>query len=170
MVKNRDRFGGVFEKWGGSNYEGDCSFEVGEVPHTGKTSALLLCTSPGKIRIAQPQELPAGRYRITAYIRGLDIGTGTWNATTEFMFDDQFISLKRNGTFGWTLLTYVADLSAPKKTGPSFGLFAPGYLWIDDVSIDRVDTEVGLTGVPVLGPEEAPIAPPGPLGDSAVHC
>jgi hypothetical protein len=170
LVKNRDQFGGVFEKWGGYKYEGDCSFEVGDVPHSGKTSALLLCSSPGKIRIAQPQDLEPGRYRVTAYIRGLDIGTGQWNSTTEFMFDDKYFPLKKNGVFGWTLLTYVADLSTPKKTGPSFGLFAPGYLWVDDVSMERVGAEVKLTDVPQLGSEEAPIAPPGPLGAGAVNC
>jgi len=170
MVKNRDQAGRVFAKWEGWKYEGDCSFEVGEVPHTGKTSALLLCSSPGKIRIAQTQDLEPGRYRITAYIRGLDIGTGIWNQTTEFMFDDKYVSLKKNGVFGWSLLTYVADLSTRKKTGPSFGLMAPGYLWIDDVSMERVGGDVKLTEVPVLGREEAPIAPPGPLRGAAIHC
>ncbi|HEY9140180.1 MAG TPA: hypothetical protein VIN93_04775 [Bryobacteraceae bacterium] len=170
IVKNRDQFGRVFAKWEGSKYEGDCSFEVGEVPHTGKTSGLLLCNSPGKIRIAQTQDLEPGRYRITAYIRGLDIGTGQWNATTEFMFDDKYIPLKKSGSFGWTPLTYVADLSTREQTGPSFGLFAPGYLWIDDVSMERVGPEVRLTDTPELGREEAPIAPPGPLGAGAAHC
>src|ERR1051326_7756893 len=79
IVKNRDQFGRVFAKWEGWKYEGDCSFEVGEVAHTGKSSALLVCNSPGKIRMAQTQDLEPGRYRITAYIRGLDIGTGAWN-------------------------------------------------------------------------------------------
>jgi hypothetical protein len=170
MVKNRDQFGGVFEKWGGWHYEGDCSFEVGQVAHTGKTSALLVCSSPGKIRIVQTQDLEPGRYRITAYIRGLDIGTGEWNQTTEFMFDAKYFPLKKNGVFGWTRLTYVADLSTRTKTGPSFGLFAPGYLWIDDVSMERVGSDVKLTDLPVLASEEAPIAPPGPIGTGAVHC
>jgi hypothetical protein len=169
-MKNRDRFGFVFAKWGGWHYEGECSFEVGEVPHSGKTSALLLCTSPGKIRIAQPQDLEPGRYRITAYLRGLDIGKGQWNQTTEFMFNDKYFGLKKNGTFGWTRLTYVADLAARTKTGPSFGLMAPGYFWIDDVSMERVGSDTSLTEVPLLGPEEAPIAPPGRLGTGAVHC
>jgi len=170
IIKNRDQFGRVFAKWEGWNYEGDCSFEVGEVPHTGRTSALLSCSSPGKIRIAQTHDLEPGRYRITAYIRGLDIGTGTWKATTEFMFNDKYMELKKNGTFGWTLLTYVADLDTAKKTGPSFGLMAPGFLWIDDVSMDRVGGEVKLTDIPVLGSEEAPIVAPGPLGAGAVRC
>ncbi|MGA2267498.1 MAG: hypothetical protein ABSH44_03410 [Bryobacteraceae bacterium] len=170
MVKNRDQFGRVFARWEGWKYEGDCSFEVGEVPHTGKTSALLVCATPGKIRIVQNQELEPGRYRITAYIRGLEIGTGIWNQTTEFMFDDQYIPLKKNGVFGWTRLTYVADLAKRTKTGPSFGLWAPGYLWIDDVSLERVGNDVKTTGAPTLDREEAPIAPPGPLGAGVVYC
>jgi len=169
-VKARDKNGQVFEKWGGWKYEGDCGFEVGGVARTGKTSALLICSSPGKIRIAQTRDLEPGRYRITAYLRGLDIGAGAWGQNTEFMFADQYFQLKKDGDFGWTRLTYVADLSSRTKTGPSFGLWAPGYFWIDDVSMERVGGEVKLTGAPVLDREEAPIAPPGPLGPGAVRC
>jgi hypothetical protein len=170
MVKARDRSGQVFEKWGGWKSDGDCAFEAGGVPHTGKTSALLACTSPGKIRISQSLDLQPGRYRITAYIRGLDIGAGTWNQDTEFMFDGKYIALKKAGDFGWTRLTYVADLATKTKTGPSFGLWAPGYFWIDDVSMERVGADVKLTPAPVLDREEAPLAPPGPLSAGAVHC
>jgi hypothetical protein len=170
MVKARDKFGHVFEKWAGWKYEGDCSFEVGGVPHTGKTSALLACTSPGKIRISQAQDLEPGRYRITAYLRGLDIGTGTWSRDTEFMFAEQYFQLKKSGNFGWTRLTYVADLPTRTKTGPSFGLWAPGYFWIDDVSMERVGGEAGLTATPMLDREEAPLAPPGPFRAGAVRC
>ena len=42
--------------------------------------------------------------------------------------------------------------------GPSFGLMAPGYFWIDDVSLERVCNDVPLTEQPVLGKEESPIA------------
>ena len=170
IVKARDRFGFVFAKWQGWNYEGDCSFEVGRVPHTGKTSGLLACATPGKIRIAQTHDLEPGRYRITAFIRGLDISTGVWNQSTEFMFGGKYINLKKTGSFGWTRLTYVADLSGKTNTGPSFGLWGPGYLWIDDVSMEPVGADVKLTPEPLLSAEEAPIAPPGPLGSSAVRC
>jgi len=170
ITKDRDQLGRVFAKWEGFKYEGDCRFEVGSAPHTGKISALLACSSPGKIRIAQPHDLAPGRYRITAYIRGMDIGAGAGDRSCEFMFDETYFRLKRNGDFGWTRLTYVAELYTRTKTGPSFGLWAPGYLWIDDVSLERVSGEVPLTEVPILGREEAPIAPPGPLEAGAVHC
>ena len=118
----------------------------------------------------QTHDLAPGRYKITAYLRGLDIGIGTWNATTEFMFNDKYMQLSKNGTFGWTKLTYVADIKEKKNAGPSFGLMAPGYFWIDDVCLGEVDGNVALTEKPVLDKEESPIAPPGELGGAAVRC
>ena len=170
ITKAKDQFGRVFAKWEGWKFEGDCAFEVGLVAHTGKTSALLTCSAPGKIRINQALELTPGRYRITAYIRGLDIGTGQWNMSTEFMFNDKYISLAKSGNFGWSRLTYVADLTAPAKTGPSFGLLGAGMFWIDDVSMERVGQDVPLTENPVIGQQEKAIEPPSRLDAGAIRC
>ena len=74
VTKNPDQFGLVFARWGGWKYEGDCDFRVGEVARTGKHSCLLHGGSGAKIRVAQNVELTPGRYRVTAYLRGLDIG------------------------------------------------------------------------------------------------
>ncbi|MCY3019091.1 MAG: DUF6067 family protein [Planctomycetota bacterium] len=170
IPKEKDQFGLVFAKWGGWKYEGDCDFRVGQIARTGKLSCLLFGASAPKIRAVQNVDLEPGRYKITAYIRGLDIGTGTWNATMEFMFDNKYIQLAKNGTFGWTKLTYVGQVTEKKKTGPSFGLMAPGYFWIDDVSMVKVGDDVPLTEKPVLDKEETPIQPPGELGAGAVRC
>jgi len=170
IPKERDQFGLVFAKWGGWKYEGDCSFAVGQVARTGKHSCLLVGGAGAKIRTVQLRDLDPGRYQITAYLRGLDIGTGIWNSTTEFMFDGKYMQLSKNGTFGWTKLTYVAEIKEKKQAGPSFGMFAPGYFWIDDVSLVRVGNDVPLTDEPILGPEESPIAPPGELTAEAVRC
>ncbi len=168
----RDRWGHVFARWSGWMYEGECEFRVSNLARTGKHSLLMVGGSQPKIR-AWPQGLvlEPGRYRITAYIRGLDIGTGLWNQTTEFMFAGAYLPLKKNGTFGWTRLTYVGAVKEKKDAShPSFGLMAPGRLWVDDVTVEKVGADVPLTAAPVLGVEEAPIAPPGPLGDGAVRC
>ncbi len=164
------QFGNVFSKWAGWKWEGDCEFGGGVIPHTGKTSALLLCNSAGKIRISQLHDLQPGRYLITAYIRGLNIGAGAYNATTEFMFNDKYMQLKKDGSFGWTKLTYVGEITKPAKAGPSFGLWAPGLLWVDDVSMELVGNDMKLTEVPVLGKEETPIVPPAALGPGMIHC
>ena len=170
QTKQKDQFGLVFARWGGWKYEGDCDFRVGQIGHSGKHSCLLAGGIGAKIRIAQNVELEPGRYRITANLRGLDITTGTYNASTEFMFDGKYIQLKKRGTFGWTKLTYVGEISQKKQAGPSFGLLAPGFFWIDDVSLERVGEEVALTETPLLGNEENPIAPPGELSANAVRC
>ena len=170
ITKDKDQFGLVFPQWGGWKYEGDCDFRVGQVAHSGKHSCLLFGGAGPKIRAAQNVELPPGRYKVTAYLRGLDIGTGVWNNTTEFMFADKFFGLKKNGTFGWTKLTYVAELPEKKQAGPSFGLWAPGYFWINDVSLAKVGSDEPLTAEPVLGKEESPIAPPEEFGPGGVRC
>ncbi len=170
ITKSADQFGLVFARWGGWKYEGDCDFRVGELARTGKHSCLLHGGSGAKIRVTQNVELGPGRYRTTAYIRGLDIGRGTYNATTEFMFDGKYLQLNKNGTFGWTRLTYVAEIKEKKQAGPSFGLMAPGYFWIDDVTLELVGNDVPLTEAPMLGTGEAPIAPPGEIVNSAVRC
>ncbi|MBV8130254.1 MAG: hypothetical protein JO114_21605 [Planctomycetaceae bacterium] len=170
VSKSKDQFGLVFARWGGWKYEGDCDFRVGEVARTGKHSCLLYGGIGAKIRVAQNVELTPGRYRVTAYLRGLDIGKGTYNFTTEFMFDGKYQQLNKNGTFGWTKLTYVGEIEEKKQAGPSFGLMAPGYFWIDDVSLEKVGDDVPLTKAPVLGNEEAPIAPPGEIVRTAVRC
>jgi len=51
----RNKFGLVFAKWGGWKYEGDCSFEVGLVARTGRTSCLLKGGAGAKIRTTQNQ-------------------------------------------------------------------------------------------------------------------
>ena len=169
---DRNRWGHVFKQWGGNIYEGECEFRASKMARTGKHSLMIIGGAKPKIR-AWPNslDLEAGRYRVKAYIRGLDIGSGVWNQTTELMFAGKYIQLKKNGTFGWTLLTYVGEVTEKKKQAhPSFGLMAPGYLWVDDVAVERVGRDVPLTPQPVLGREEKPIAPPGPLGDGAVRC
>jgi hypothetical protein len=170
IPRDPDQFGHVFAKWAGWKYDGDCAFQVSELTHTGKYACLLAGFSSPKIRISQgDRELEPGRYRITAFLRGLDIAENAFN--TEFMFDGKYIPLKKGGTFGWTKLTYVADIFAKKKVpGPSFGLLAAGLFWIDDVTLEKVDPAVAVTPAPVLGDEEAPIVPPGKATESAVRC
>ena len=38
----------------------------------------------------------------------------SWNQTTEFMFAGNYMPLNKNGTFGWTKLTFVGDVPEQK--------------------------------------------------------
>ena len=171
MEKNR--WGHVFKNWGGWVHEGEGEFRVSTIAHTGKYSLLIVAGNNSKVR-AWPMKkikLEPGRYRFHAFIRGLDIGTGVWKQTTELGFNGKYINLKKNGTFGWTPVTYVAEVTERRETqGFSLGLWAPGYLWIDDVRLERVGNDIALTPEPMIGKEEKPIKPLAELSSAAIRC
>jgi hypothetical protein len=161
IAQPRDLFGRVFAGWEGWRRGGDCSVEAAPEAHRGATSALLACRTSGEIHITQERDLEPGRYLVTAFLRGRDIGDAGSSETIEFMFGDTLLRLARKGSFGWTPLTYVAEVGRRSRTGPSFGLAGRGFLWIDDVSMERVGGDVPLTPSPRFGvPEKsAPAAP-----------
>ncbi|HZK79664.1 MAG TPA: hypothetical protein VFC46_01320, partial [Humisphaera sp.] len=166
-----NQFGHVFKNWGGWKYEGECEFRVGRVAHSGKTSCLLFGASLPKIRITQTVKgVAPGHYKVTAYLRGLDLGEGLYHNSTEMAVDGKYMPLKKSGTFGWTPVTYVFDVAAKKDVAIAFGLWAAGHFWIDDVSLVRAGEDAKATATPEFGPEEKPIAPPGTLGPEAIRC
>ena len=42
----------------------------------------------------------------------------------------------------------MGEIKEKKQAGPSFGMMAPGYFWIDDVSLEKVGAGVALTENP----------------------
>jgi len=175
-AKDRDKFGRVFADWAGWIYEKPASFEVGAVSHSGERSCLLAVGNGGKIRIyTEKRSYPPGRYRFAAYLRGLDIGKGLWGKATELAvdLDGKWHNLKKNGTFGWTPVTYVFDVAeedAEKEFSLYVGLWGDGRLWVDDMSLELVDQSIELTTEPVWGDEESPVSPPGPFPERPARC
>lgn len=171
----KNQFGVPYAKWGGWMFEGVCEFRNGKVARTGQTSAEMVGGQGAKIRLYTPTiTVEPGRYRFACYLRGLDIGVHPWGLSEDFSFaDDQYYSMKKTGTFGWTRVEIVKDVPKKMEIQGRVGLWAPGRLWVDDGEIVKVSTDVPLTPAtgPVLGQEEAPIAPPGPLDpDKCVRC
>ena len=171
--KEKDRFGHVFAHWSGWIYEGECDFRVSNLARTGKHSLLMVGGQNPKIR-AWPEKLnlAPGRYRVAAYLRGLDLVPGPNGQTAEFQFAGKYMPLRKQGTFGWSRLTYVGEVKEKKdQNHPSFGLLGPGYLWVDDVSVEKVDASEPLTPTPTIDAEEKAIEPPGKLDEvQAVRC
>ena len=168
----KDQFGHVFAHWSGWIYDGSCEFRVSDLAHTGKHSLLIVGNEGPKIR-AWPDKLTLepGRYRVSAYLRGLDIGAGPYGDSTEFMFAGKYIPLHKKGTFGWSRLTYVGEVKEKgEAVYPSFGLMSPGYLWVDDVTLEKAADDAPLSEAPEIGDEEKPVAPPADPGANAVRC
>ncbi len=170
--KPRDRWGNVFVEWSGFTQEGASCFEVGRVARTGETSLEIVGVVGGKIRMYSKEiPLAAGRYRLTLYVRGLDIGPGRWGTNVDLCVDQKnYITMKKGGTFGWTPLTYVFDAPEGMKFRLAFGLWEDGRVWVDDASLEKVANDVELTAKPVFGQEEKPVAMPGALPANPVRC
>jgi len=166
--KERDRWGLVFEKWGGNVYDPPARFEVGNVARTGRHSCCMVADLNSKIRLISPEiKLGPGRYRVKFYMRGMDIGTGQWNQIMDFScgFDGKFFPLKKTGNFGWTPVTYVFQMTPEQSARPFrlfVGLWGGGRLWIDDASLERVEEQTALTPEPVIGAEEGSFVAPAP--------
>lgn len=169
-----NQYGHLFKYWGGWLYEKPSRLALGTIAHSGRYSYEIICDQGGKARLLSPKiTLEPGRYRVRYYMRGLSIGPGQWNIPLGFFvnYDGKNFNMKKNGTFGWTPVTYVFEID--KKTDNfmlGLALFAGGWLWIDDVSLTRVDNTVELTKEPVIGSEEAPITAPQSREKSTVRC
>ncbi len=173
QTRQPDQFGIPFAAWGGWVFEGSPQFRNGRVARTGATSAELVGVQGGKLRLYSPAvTVPPGRYRFTCYVRGLDVGAHEWGLSEDLCFaDEQYHPLTLTGTFGWTPITLVKELTAEQEVVARIGLWAAGRLWVDDASLVRVAADTPLTVEPVVGAEESAIAPPGPLeADRAIRC
>ena len=174
QTQQPNQYGHLFTFWGGWKYQQPCRLEIGSIARTGKFAYEMTSDQGGKIRLLSPyMKLSAGRYRIKYFMRGLSIGPGQWNIPLGLFvnFDGKNFNMKKSGTFGWTPVTYVFEIKEPVDNFMlGVGLFAGGWLWIDDASLVKVDESVPLTREPVIGSEEGPVLPPGELHQQAVHC
>jgi len=169
-----DQYGHLFKEWGGWKNEQLSRLEIGTIARTGKFSYELVNDHGGKSRLLSPKmRLEPGRYRITYFMRGLSIGSGQWNNPSGLFvnLDGKNFNINKHGTFGWTPVTYVFDVKHPVDNFMlGIGLFAGGWLWIDDASLVKVDENAELTREPVVGTEEHSVSAPGALQEHAIHC
>ncbi|MBI3923779.1 MAG: hypothetical protein HY318_20325, partial [Armatimonadetes bacterium] len=173
LKQQKNQFGVPYAKWGGWIFEGASEFRNANLARTGDTCAEIVGSQGGKIRLYTPTvTVEPGRYRFSCYIRGLDVVGHPWNLSMDFNFvDDQYVGLKKIGTFGWTRLDFVKDVKEKKEVCARIGFWGPGRMWVDDAELVRVDEQVPVTEKPTLGPEEKPIEPPAALDAAkAVHC
>lgn len=172
-VHEPNQFGQAFTKCGGWVYAKPARLAVGTIARTGKYSYEMVADNGGKLRLQlDPVKLEPGRYRVKFYMRGLSIGQGAWGRPLDFTIglDNNFPVLKKTGTFGWTPVTYVFETKKPFELKMMVGLLTGGWLWVDDVSLEKVGEDVDLTKEPVIGSEEKPVSPPAQLSANAFHC
>jgi hypothetical protein len=81
-----------------------------------------------------------------------------------------FVPVRADGKFDWRPFHYVFDVKETKKARVFIGLCATGKVWVDDVSLEKVDAAAELTPQVVFDADPKPIAPPGELSDKPITC
>ncbi|HCE46053.1 MAG TPA: hypothetical protein DET40_21120 [Lentisphaeria bacterium] len=171
-----NKFGQAFRFWPGWIFSGPSEMRVGNIAHSGKTSGMIVCDKGGCARFFnEEKEILPGRYRLTFYIRSLDVVPGPGNECLSMNFYDnrwhqQFADFA--GSCGWRKVTHVVDVPQKQKSRIYIGIrVGSGRIWVDDVNVEKVGVDVPLTEKPEFGPEETPIAMPGELDPAkAVRC
>ncbi len=74
-------------------------------------------------------------------MRGLDIGTGVWNATTEFMFNEKYMQLEKERDVRLDEADVRRRDQGEEEGRAVVRADGPGYFWIDDVSWIKVGDE-----------------------------
>lgn len=169
-----NQWGQSFKDWGGWVYDKPARMAIGTIARTGNFSQEIVADQGGKVRlISSTMKLEPGRYKVQLYLRGLDVGRGVDKNPVDFSvgFDNRFPGINLKGTFGWTPVSYVFAIDRPIENFKLLvGLVRSGWLWIDDVSLTRVDNNEPLTKDPVVGAEEQPFAPAGSFPAAGPRC
>ena len=74
--------------------------------------------------------------------------------------------LHKNGTFGWSKLTYVGEVKEARARRPTraSACWRPAISGWTTSRVEKVGDDVALTPEPVIGAEEKPVEPPGDAG------
>jgi hypothetical protein len=75
-----DQAGTVFEKWTTWKWDGYCKVSADtEIRHSGKANCLISGRNVGKIAIHQKLDTQAGWYKLSGYVRGINLKEGTYS-------------------------------------------------------------------------------------------
>lgn len=171
-----NKFGQVFKFWPGWIFSSPCEMRIGRIAHSGKSSGMIVCETGGCARFSNAkQEIEPGRYRLTFYVRSLDISPSPEKESLSVCFYDnkwyeQFADFA--GSCGWRKVTHVVEVPQKQEARIYIGMKrGSGRIWVDDVMVEKVGADVPLTVKPQLGPEESKIEMPADFDQAkSVRC
>jgi hypothetical protein len=159
LLDKPDDYGNPFKVWAGWKWEGNCRRMADtQIKHSGKASALLLSYGPCKIAVQTEMKTAAGFYKLTGYVRAINVRPGTYDRTAVVSFEakgKEMMTDLPGGTYGWRKFELVRkfDEAYPKNLLYIY-LFGSGRMWLDDLVLTRLDGAGHQEGLTVSQPEE----------------
>ena len=154
-----DRNGNPFEKWGGWKWEGDCQRVADtQIKHKGKSSCLMVSHGACKIAVSQKMDTQPGFYKITGYVRAVNLKPGTYARGVVLSFEPKGKEIMDGlpaGTYGWRKFERIYRFPQAVQGNLFYVyLFGSGKVWLDDLSLEKVEGADLKEGLVVGDPEE----------------
>ncbi|MFB3893881.1 MAG: beta-galactosidase trimerization domain-containing protein [Phycisphaerae bacterium] len=175
VLDKPDERGNPFSVWGGWKWEGNCQRVADtEIKHGGKTSALMFSYGNCKIAVSDTVKTEAGLYKLTGYVRGINLTPGAQGRAAIVSFEPkgkEMMTNLPNGTYGWRKFELVVKLPEPSdKTGIYVYLFGSGRVWLDDFVLEKLDGTDHKEGLTMSDSEEKLTGFDGPGGLKCPSC
>jgi hypothetical protein len=154
-----DGYGNPFTQWGGWKWEGDCQ-RVGDtdIRHTGRSSCLMMSHGACKIAVSQKFDTQPGFYKLSGYVRTVNLKPGTYDRGAVLSFEPKGTEIMDGlpkGTYGWRKFERIYHFPEAVEGNLFYiYLFGSGKMWLDDLSIEKVEGEGLKEGLLMGDPEE----------------
>jgi hypothetical protein len=150
-----------FESWDGWTWDGDCKREADkDVKRGGAVSALLSSTGNCREAINQKLSTEAGWYKLTMYIRAENLKDNAGRAARVVFEPKGAPSIGSretlpSGTYAWRKVERIVNMPAAYADNVLYIYqYGSGKLWVDDVSLEKVDGAGLKEGLTIGDPEK----------------
>ncbi len=171
-LQQPDEQGNPFKVWSGWKWEGNCRRVADtEIKHSGKASAEMLSYGPCKLGLSQTVKTEAGWYRLSGYVRAIELKPGMYERGLVVSFEPkgkEYMTDLPTGTYGWRKFQMLQHFDEPCDSMLLYiYLFGSGKIWLDDLRLEKVE-ETGIQSGMVMGPVEETFH--GFSGQGALQC
>jgi Beta-galactosidase len=175
VLDQPDNYGNPFKVWAGWKWEGDCQRVADrQFKRSGQFSALLLSHGPGKIAVQDQVKTEAGFYRLSGFIRAVNVRPDQSARAVVVSFEPQGKELMTSlpaGSYGWRKFELVREFDRPYDKNLFYiYLFGSGRVWLDDLVLEKIDRVGAKEGLTLFDPVETLQGFTGPGGVKCAGC
>ncbi len=172
VLDQPDNYGNPFKVWAGWKWEGNCRREADtDHRHSGKYSALMLSYGPCKIAVQDRVKTGAGFYRLSGFIRAINLRPGQSNRACVVSFEakgQEMMTDLPGGTYGWRRFDLIRQFDEAYEQNLLYiYLFGAGRVWLDDLVLEKLN---GVGHQPGLVLSEAEEQLKGFAGTGGMKC
>jgi hypothetical protein len=170
-----DEQGNPFKVWSGWKWEGNCRRVADtDIKHEGRASAEMLSYGACKLGISQTVKTEAGWYRLSGYVRAIDLKTGLYDRGLVVSFEPKGKELMTDlptGTYGWRKFDITQQFEEACDSNLLYiYLFGSGKIWLDELRLEKIEDQSGKSGLALGEVEEALHGLSGPDGLKCPSC